>query len=92
MVHECSHEIGCYAQFSGPLNPTQMYGFTKTVLDLILAEQHPDGKVLVTGSQAIDVTTLVANNIGPGAVRTCRKLLPTLLYLTPCHQIMLVLG
>eukprot|EP00057_Strongylocentrotus_purpuratus_P035482 XP_799305.3 PREDICTED: ATP-citrate synthase [Strongylocentrotus purpuratus] len=67
MVHECSHEIGCYAQFSGPLNPTQMYGFTKTVLDLMLAEKHPDGKVLVTGSQAIDVTTLVANKIGPGA-------------------------
>ncbi|XP_054770193.2 ATP-citrate synthase-like [Lytechinus pictus] len=66
MVDECSHEIGCYAQFSGPLNPTQMYGFTKTVLDLMLAEKHPDGKVLVTGSQAIDVTTLLANRMGPG--------------------------
>ncbi|XP_071498562.1 ATP-citrate synthase-like [Diadema antillarum] len=62
----CAEEIGCYAQFSGPVNADQMYGFTKTVIDLMLEEPHPDGKVLISGSQAIDVTTLLANRTGPG--------------------------
>ncbi|PIK53390.1 putative ATP-citrate synthase [Apostichopus japonicus] len=52
-------ELACYSQFSGPVPAPEIYEFFKAILELMLQEKSENGKVLFTGSQALDVVTMI---------------------------------
>ncbi|XP_071821849.1 ATP-citrate synthase-like isoform X2 [Apostichopus japonicus] len=56
---ECLDELACYSQFSGPVPAPEIYEFFKAILELMLQEKSENGKVLFTGSQALDVVTMI---------------------------------
>lgn len=55
----CLEELACYSQTSGPLSAKEIYEFMKEIIDLMLEEKSENGKVFITGSQALDFVTLM---------------------------------
>ncbi|KAJ8038677.1 ATP-citrate synthase [Holothuria leucospilota] len=55
----CLEALACYSQTSGPLSAKEIYEFMKEIIDLMLEEKSENGKVFITGSQALDFVTLM---------------------------------
>ncbi|XP_014246746.1 ATP-citrate synthase [Cimex lectularius] len=53
-------ELANYGEYSGAPSEQQTYEYAKTILSLMTAEKHPQGKVLITGGGIANFTNVAA--------------------------------
>lgn len=55
-----AHELANYGEYSGAPNEGQTYEYAKTILGLLTAHKHPEGKVLIIGGGIANFTNVAA--------------------------------
>jgi ATP citrate (pro-S)-lyase len=58
------NELANYGEYSGNPNAESTYQYTKTVLDLMTREAHPDGKALIVGGGVANFTDVAKTFTG----------------------------
>ena len=53
-------ELANYGEYSGAPSEQQTYEYAKTILSLMTAEIHPDGKILIVGGGIANFTNVAA--------------------------------
>jgi len=55
-----AHELANYGEYSGAPNEEQTYEYSKTILDLMTRDVHPEGKVLIVGGGIANFTNVAS--------------------------------
>ena len=53
-------ELANYGEYSGAPSESQTFEYAKTILSLMTASRHPDGKVLIIGGGIANFTNVAA--------------------------------
>lgn len=53
-------DLANYGEYSGAPSEQQTYEYAKTILSLMTAEIHPDGKILIVGGGIANFTNVAA--------------------------------
>lgn len=65
------HEIANYGEYSGNPTTEESYQYAKTILDLMIREQHPQGKILIIGGAIANFTDV--EKTFTGIIRALRE-------------------
>lgn len=72
--HGKQQEIANYGEYSGNPTPEETYQYTKTILQLMTKEPHPQGKVLIIGGAIANFTDVEKTFTGIiRALRECQQ-------------------